>query len=356
MVSTKSKIMWRTMVLPVLGIVAFLIYLYVFQADMPGIIATIQRANPFLFFLAAILVFLDTFLYALAWRSLLNYLAVKLSVLKSYLYVWYGTFMDIIIPAESVSSEISRVYLVTREQGNEVSGKVVASLVAHRLINMGVVVATIVVGMGALLAERSVSSLIFNLSVLLVCATVFFLALLLVLSVKKEWTLKIINFGIGLIDFLSRKKLRLAKAREEVIKVAEMFHGSMKEFGRAPTVVTASVVLSSFSWLCNLVISYMVFSSLDFSVQWSIILVTQSIVSVVKSVPVGVPFEVGLPEITMTTIYTVLGVPFGISATVTILTRVLTVWLRFFIGFVTQQWLEVKAVKAPFSLNVPEKA
>jgi uncharacterized membrane protein YbhN (UPF0104 family) len=61
---------------------------------------------------------------------------------------------------------------------------------------------------------------------------------------------------------------------------------------------------------------------------------------------------VGLPEITMTTIYTSLGVPAGISATATILTRLITLWLRFFIGFVAQQWLELKPVFAPAE-NIP---
>ncbi|MEM2546991.1 MAG: lysylphosphatidylglycerol synthase transmembrane domain-containing protein, partial [Candidatus Bathyarchaeia archaeon] len=211
--------------------------------------------------------------------------------------------------------------------------------------------ATIVVGMSMLLAEKygRVDSLIFNLSLFLAIAITFFLALLLILCFKREWTLKIIDFGIGAIEFLSRKRWKLKKVREEAVKVAGMFHNSMEEFGRAPKVVVVSIFLSSLSWLFYLGISYMVFLALDFPIVWSVVLVTQSIVSAVKSIPMGVPFEVGLPEITMTTIYKVLGVPFGLSATATILTRILTVWLRFFIGFVAQQWLEIKTITAALS-------
>ncbi|MEM3703424.1 MAG: hypothetical protein QXX79_03260, partial [Candidatus Bathyarchaeia archaeon] len=85
------------------------------------------------------------------------------------------------------------------------------------------------------------------------------------------------------------------------------------------------------------------------------ILVTQSIVSAVKSIPIGVPFEVGLPEITMTTMYVVLGVPFGTSATATILSRILTLWLRFFVGFIVQQWIEVKAIKTSLNTGKTKK-
>jgi uncharacterized membrane protein YbhN (UPF0104 family) len=98
--------------------------------------------------------------------------------------------------------------------------------------------------------------------------------------------------------------------------------------------------------------------SLDFPVSWSVILITSAIVLAVKSVPIGVPFEVGLPEITMTTLYTsLLGIQYaGISATATILTRLITLWFRFFVGFVAQQWLELKPVLAPTKDIPVEKA
>jgi uncharacterized membrane protein YbhN (UPF0104 family) len=64
----------------------------------------------------------------------------------------------------------------------------------------------------------------------------------------------------------------------------------------------------------------------------------------VKSIPVGIPFEVGLPEITMTTLYTGFGILPEVAATATILSRILTLWLRFFIGLGAQQWLDLKPV------------
>jgi uncharacterized protein (TIRG00374 family) len=130
----------------------------------------------------------------------------------------------------------------------------------------------------------------------------------------------------------------------------------MKEFGRAPKTLFSSLLLSILSWLFSISIAYLTFLSLKFQVEWSVILVTCSIVLAVKSIPLGVPFEVGLPEITMTTLYTLLSIPFGISATATILNRILTMWLRFFIGFAAQQGLELKAVTASINMAKTEKA
>jgi uncharacterized membrane protein YbhN (UPF0104 family) len=97
--------------------------------------------------------------------------------------------------------------------------------------------------------------------------------------------------------------------------------------------------------------------SLGFPVSWSIILITATIVLAVKSVPIGVPFEVGLPEITMTTLYTsLLGLQYaGICATATILTRIITLWFRFIVGFLAQQWLELRPIIAPTNSATVQK-
>jgi len=125
----------------------------------------------------------------------------------------------------------------------------------------------------------------------------------------------------------------------------------MKEYGHAPKTLLTSLCFYVFSWLLSLAVTYLVFLSLGSPIRWSIIIVTCSIVVAIKSIPLGVPFEAGLPEITMSTLYIFFGVSPEVSATATILNRILTVWLRFFIGFVIQQWLEIKAITTP-SANI----
>jgi uncharacterized membrane protein YbhN (UPF0104 family) len=97
MASTRPKVTWKTLVMLLVGILAFILYLFVLRVDIPEIVEKIQSTNMPLYLLAASLIFVEMFLYAMAWRSLLGFLSVKLSVLKSYLYVWYGNFIDIII-------------------------------------------------------------------------------------------------------------------------------------------------------------------------------------------------------------------------------------------------------------------
>jgi uncharacterized protein (TIRG00374 family) len=355
MVSTKPKVTRKTVLLPIIGLVAFFLYIYLFKVDILEIIATAQRADPVLYVAAILLGFVEVFFYAISWRALINFLSVKISVVKSYLYVWYGIFIDIIIPAESISGEVSRVYLVTKEQSGT-SGKVVASLITHRLLGMSMNVAALLLGVGLLFSESQVSGLIFNLIVFFAVSITSILLLLIFLCFNESWSLKIISGLMRVGDFLSRGKWKLAKMKEEAHKATKMFHDSMKEYARKPKALAVSLFLLVLNWICSLGIPYLVFLSLRFPVSWSVILITSAIVVAVKSVPIGVPFEVGLPEITMTTLYVGLGVPGDISATVTILSRIITLWLRFFIGFLAQQWLELKPILTPSNSAVAEKA
>jgi uncharacterized protein (TIRG00374 family) len=84
--------------------------------------------------------------------------------------------------------------------------------------------------------------------------------------------------------------------------------------------------------------------SLGISVSWSMITITAAIVLAVKAIPIGIPFEIGLPEATMTTLYIAFNIDPAIAATATILSRLFTLWLRFFIGFTAQQWLTLKPI------------
>jgi uncharacterized membrane protein YbhN (UPF0104 family) len=61
-----------------------------------------------------------------------------------------------------------------------------------------------------------------------------------------------------------------------------------------------------------------------------------------QSIPVGIPAEVGLVEIVMSSLYGLLGVDAGIAIAATILTRLLLVWLRMLVGLIAVQWIDLK--------------
>ncbi len=349
MASWKVRTLLKTILPLALGVIAFLFYVYIFNVDIYRMIATLRGVDPIIYSLAIVALVMGTFFFSISWRCLLNHLSVRLSITKSFLYVWYGIFIDIMIPAESISGEISRVYLIAREE-NGTSGKVVASLVAHRLIGTGINIASLIIGIVALFVRGQITGIVLNLTVFLIIGTTIFLVLLILLCIKENWTLAVVDTVVRLVDYLSRGRWKLENVRRKIAEAARMFHSSMKEFAHAPKTLLASILLLLSSWFSNIALSYIVFLSLGFPIPWSVVVVTNSIMVAIKGIPLGVPFEAGLPELTMPTLYTALlteaDIPLGMRATIcataTILIRILTVWLRFLIGFAVQQWLGIK--------------
>jgi uncharacterized protein (TIRG00374 family) len=348
----KPKLNWKTALFPVVGLAAFFAYIYVFQVDIPTIVATVQTADPVPYALAIGFSITEVFFYAVSWRALVNFLHIKLSIIRSYLFVWYGIFLDIIIPAESVSGEAVRIYLVQRDQGITSCGPTTASLVTHRLLGMALNVVVLFLGMGLLFVEGQASGIILSLILALAAGITAILVLLIVFSFKEQWTLKVVNGLANFAQFVTRGRWKgLARIREDICRITSSFHDSMKRFRRSPKPLALSLAGLSVTWVFNLGTTYLVFLALRTPVSWSVILITSAIVLAVKSIPIGIPFEVGLPEITMTTLYTsflapTLGLQLAasISATATILSRLLTLWLRFFIGLGAQQYLDLKPV------------
>jgi uncharacterized protein (TIRG00374 family) len=342
--TSKYQITWKSFLLPIIGLIVFFLYIYIFNVDILQIITIVRSINIYVYLLAATLVLLDTLFFTLAWYFLLKPLCVKLSVAKTLLFVWFGIYIDTLIPAESISGEISKIYLVCKEQ-NGAAGKVTASIIVQRLINMTINVVFLLVGAILLLIGGGLYGIMLNLVLLLVVLTFVFLSLILLLLVKERWTMRVVDALIVFVERISRGHWKLVRVREEALIEAKAFHIAIREFGHSPRNLILPLSFSLASWILAPAVFYLCFLSIGYSsIGLGPILVIYAIFTAAKSVPIGVPFEVGLPEITLTTLFIFVHVPPEIAASVTILIRILTLWLRFFIGFGAQQWLGIKAM------------
>ncbi|MCW4024223.1 MAG: flippase-like domain-containing protein [Candidatus Bathyarchaeota archaeon] len=348
MEKVKPKLSWKTVVFPIIGLVAFFLYIYLYNVDIITIISNMQKANPAFFIIAVLCGILEVLFFTISWRSITNHLDIKMSLKKAYLYVWYGLYVDIVIPAESISGEIVRTYLLTRDKCGSL-GKIVASLFTHRLIGTVMNIVVLVLGLALFPFEGQMDATVFNIIAVVTVGITAALVGMIVFSLKENWMLKVIDWATKAAQFVSRGKWKLTKLREQAVQIASHFHQSMHEFQHNPWPIIKSTFFMIITWVFTLAIPYFVFLSLGYSVSWSMLLITSAIVLAVKSIPVGI-FEVGIPEITMTTLFTAFLAPTlgpiaaEVSATATVLTRIITLWFRFFGGFAAQQYLELKPV------------
>jgi len=342
----KPKFTWKTVLFPLLGLLGFFLYIYLFQVDIIEIIDTAKTANPIIFSIALICGLVEVFFYSISWRTLTNHLNIKMSLKSAFLYVWYGLYIDIILPAESISGEIVRAYLIRSDKCGSF-GKAIASLFTHRLLGMTLNVIIIVLGVVLLSFEGSSSLEMFNLIVFIAVAIAALTVVMTVLSFKKTLTLRVVDWIVNFVNRISRGKWTLNNFRANAVEATAHFHESMLLYKQNKKTLFLSFFYMCLTWIFSLSIPYLVFLSLDCPVSLGIILITAAIVLAVKSIPVGMPFEVGLPEATMTTLYIAMGINPALAATATLLTRIITLWFRFFVGFISQQYLELR----PLAVN-----
>lgn len=329
--------------IPVLliGLAIFVCYLYFF-VGISEIISIIRSVDLAFYSLAIVALLADIFFYALAWQYFLRPLSVKVPFRKTFLYVWVGIFVDLLVPAESISGEVSKAYLMTKSSG-ENTGKVVASVISHRILGMIITLISLIVGsVSFIILKYRLPVEIFNLILLVAAGIAVSLAFLFLLCFKEQITWKIINSLLNFASFISRGRFRTASLRSKTKKALKVFHESIETFGKNSTSLAQPVVFSVISWLLSVSVSFFVFISLRNPVPLTVVIIVYSLSCALQSIPLGIPAEVGVMEIVMTTLYSLFGVPIGVSAAATVLIRVLTVWLRMFIGFVAVQWIGIK--------------
>lgn len=338
-----------------IGLLVFACYLYFF-VDIPEMIATIQSVNPFYYSLAITAFLLDILFYALTWHYLLLPLSVKTSFKKTFLLVWVGAFVDILVPAESVTGDVSKAYLMSKET-NENTGRVAASVVSHRILSTVVTLGSLIIGSLSFVfvLKHEIPGFILNLILLVSFGTVITLAFLFLLCFKEHMTRKITDSLLRLIEFISRGRWRSTNLASEVQRALKAFHQAIDILGAHPTSLVPPVIFSIISWLFSLLISLLIFLSLGYQFNFSIIVTVVTVYSIscaIQAIPAGMPAEVGIVEPIMISLYALLGVPVDIGGAATILTRILTVWLRLFIGFAATQWVGIKTLTGSSS-SVP---
>lgn len=342
MVLERRTVIKKSIPFLLIGLLVFVCYLYFF-VDIPEMIAKIQGANPFYYTLAIIALLLDIFFYALTWHYFLRPLSVKTSFKNIFLIVWVGAFVDILVPAESVSGDVSKVYLMSR--GNENTGRVVASVVSHRILSSVVTLGSLIIGsLSFFILRHEIPGYILNLILIVTFGSAIVLVFLFLLCFKQHMTRKITDLLLRLTAFISRGRWKLTSLRSEARRSLKAFHQAIDVLGTHPLSLVPPVVFSIISWLLSLFISLLVFVSLDYPLSLSVIVTVYSISCAISVIPVGIPAEVGIVESIMISLYALFGVPPDVGAAATFLIRILTVWFRLFIGFAATQWIGIKTL------------
>jgi len=339
-------------VLIMVGLFVFLLYLYFF-VPFKEVVSTVQQANLVYYSLAFGALILSMAFYSLTWHGLLSILSVKSSFRKAFQFVLIGSFVDLLVPAESVSGDISRIFLMSKESG-ENAGKVTASVIGQRILSMAITFGGLVISSVYFILKYQPSLLVIEFIGIIVVSSVIVLSFLFYLSAKRQATERIVKWIINFIARFLRGRWRLGSLKSKAMKMLRAFHDGIATLGKRPKSLALPVLFTILAWFFDLLIAVLVFfslGSLGERVSLSAIVIVYSIVVGIQYIPVGIPGEVGLIEIVMTSLYTLLGVPIALSAVATVLIRVMTLWVKLLIGGVAVQWLGIKGFRGAVTQN-----
>jgi len=334
--------------LVVAGLLVFLVYMYFF-VPFDQVVEALQRANLFFFLLAFLMLFLSAVLYSFTWQRLLGLLSVKARFLKTFQFIWVENFVDLVLPGEPVTGDASRVYLMSRESG-ESYGKVVASVVGHRILTTTVAAGGLIGSILYFAVRYRPPVFVLEFAAVVALGDVALIALLFFVGGRKGAAEKMVSWLINVLTRLSRGRWQLESFKTRASEMLNVFHEEVTTLGGQRKGLIVPVFLSVSAWFVDALIAVLVFLSLGFlgvAISISAIIIVYSISGAIQNIPIGIiPGEVGITEIVMTSLFALLGNPESIAvfAVATVLIRALTFWIRLLVGGVVVQLLGIKSL------------
>jgi len=336
--------MKKSIVFIFIGLFVFILYLYFF-VGFKDILEVLRKVNPadylFYYSLTVVSLLLSVFFYSLTWYELLRVLSIKISIRESLFYCWLGLFVDLVVPLEAVSGEITRVYLLSRNSKND-TGKVIASVVIHRILSMGTVLTSLTVSSLYFIFRGNIPQYVLVLMIAVLAGTSLTIILIFYLSVREEATERLLDKLIRFTAFITRGRLKVEDLKAKVQNALTMFHQGIEAIGRNRRNLIKPTVYAFTSWFFYLLIYVLVFYALGVEVSLGVSVIVYSISVAVQAIPIGLP--VGLVEIVMTSLYSLFNIDLAISGTATSLIRVVTFWFQLMVGYIIAQWVGIKTL------------
>lgn len=329
------------------GVLVFALYLYFFVGfnDIIEIFRLVDPSKYLTYYsIAVIAMLLSMLFYSMSWNSLLKALSINVGLKKAFIYCWLGIFVDLVVPLETISGEVTRIYLVHKETGDS-SGKIVASVLVHRIITTIITLGSLIFASLIFLLKYEISVELVYLLLVVLSGSIIMIVSLVCLSLKKEVAERLINLPLRLIAFIVRGRLNIMNIKERVHQNLVHFHSGFKSFGKKRGALAYSLIYSIMAWLFHMSVFILVFYALGFyeiSTKISETIMVYSLSMALQSIPAALPL--GLVEIVMTNLYTLFSVPLALSGIATLLIRVVTFWLQIIIGYAIAQWIGVKSL------------
>ncbi|HLN89997.1 MAG TPA: lysylphosphatidylglycerol synthase transmembrane domain-containing protein [Candidatus Binatia bacterium] len=327
------------LVLLILGLAAFIIYIYFF-INPSEVLGVLSKTNLTIYAGAFIAYFAFAFFSSLVWHQLLSSLSIKISRRKTLLFTWAGLFFDATIPQLGWSGDVSKTYLLAKDSKVD-AGKIGASVVGQKIFTMTLTIAALSIGLGLVLANYALP-----LSTTLLIAAVLVLSILALVvvylvSIRPAATKTLLRWAIR-IGLFFRKRWNPKNFQVRAEALLDKFHGGFKQLAERPEALAKAAVFAVLSFIFEVSVLFLTFAALGYPVPVDKVLIVFTLTGTLQTV--GITFF-GFPELIMTVSFSALLIPASLALSVTLLARVVNLWFRLIVSYTALQWAGIKILR-----------
>ena len=319
-----SKLGWVRL-FTALGLVLFIAYLA--YTNPFSVILEAGRLNPWLYALAVAVDMVGLLFLAGSWHVLLRAMGARLSLWRTAQVTLTGLFVVFLFPVPS-GFEIVRAYLVKDEEGLDL-GKAVSSVVVSKVYYFVAFSALVLAAAFVVTVLRGGVILIQPMLVWLVVAYAALNTLVLSVLLSPRLLSRLYDGSPvwvrrRLLDRLYNPELGLGG-----------FNGFLDEMSRArealrrrPAASLLSVLMSGLHWGSGALTTYLVALSLGEPISIWVVILIYGVVEFIQQLNVVIPSGLGVVDAGLTGALSATGVPLGVAAAISLLTRLATYWLE----------------------------
>ncbi len=317
----------------VAGLIAFGLYLYFF-VGIDELFYSLQNINTlsyvFFFSLAVVSMLLALFCWTASWRTILRHLRVELGIKKAFTIFMVGYFLDLVIPSETIGSELTRLYLVHNETHGEF-GAIAASAVTNRIVEYSIV-AIGLSGSVIALSSTNVPTYVSGFLTLVLVGVLIYLIILLFLALKERAAEALVSIGFRLLRFLRLKRYNSTKADKTKASLM-IFYRGFETFRQNPKKLGKPLVFQLLSFLFNIAVYALVFEALGVqNLSLGFLVLTFFISSSIQGATASL--SVGSLDIILLTVFTLYGIEPAVSGIAVIVLRSVTYWIPLLASYI----------------------
>ncbi len=330
--------------LRIIGLFAIGILIILFILKYVGIQETLEVLKNIKLPFLLLGIFIELFLFGLwgyRWKIILEAAKEKISIKNLYLSLFIGVLFNNITPAAKTGGEPLRAYVLSR-MDNIKSEKAFATITADRVFDSFPYVFLSLFSILYLFFFRDVPTWIEYVLVFALLFSIFLLVMTVYICVNLKTAERLI---LGTINFVGRF---FPKAKEYSHLVDEKliaFNSTMLRIGKNREAMAKAMIISFIMLFCSFFRVYFMFIAVGYNVNLIVPIIVTILAILVSAVPL-LPGGLGTTEGIMILIFSIFGISTAISASVTLLDRLLSYWFGIFIGalcfFYSQKFIKGK--------------